>query len=662
MKKIYFLFALLISAVSFGQTSDLYFSMYGEGSSNNKFLEIYNGTGAAVNLDNYAFPNVSNAPTTAGEYEFWNTFPEGTMLADGDVFVIAHSSADTAITDEADMLFNFLSNGDDGFALVANDGTWDDADMDDQVDPGEMTGFTILDWIGTWQGDGPWDVAGVSNATTDNTLTRKSSVCGPNNDWADSAGVDADSSEWIVGASDSGWGNIGAFSGCLSDPVLTIGAPADMAVFPSGTTNVDLSVSVENFIVGDPGAGIDGHIHWTINGVAQPMKYDVDDEMIATVDGETYVVFMQLVDNSHTPITPAVNATVTFSVAFPCDLFLGTLDAVCDTETSGVDNYTASIEFTGGGSSTYTIDTGGVGSVGGDNPSVMTDGTILINDIPEGTNVTVTVTGDSADSSCDLSRTINSPVCIGTLVCPNVGDIIVTEIMKNPNAVADGLGEYFEVYNTTGSPIDMQGWDITDADGESHTIAATLIVPASGYAVLGINSDFATNGGVNVDYQYSSYTLSNGDDEVQLECSGTIIDAVAYTDADFPDTTGTSMELIDTAFDDVSNNDGMNWQNSTTDIGLGDFGTPGAPNSLSVDSFDLSSFNVYPNPTSTGIVNITSSKNEAILVSVYDILGKQVLNQTITNNVLNVSRLNSGVYILKMSQNGNVSTKKLVIK
>uniref|UniRef100_UPI003A8EDB30 T9SS type A sorting domain-containing protein n=1 Tax=Corallibacter sp. TaxID=2038084 RepID=UPI003A8EDB30 len=61
-------------------------------------------------------------------------------------------------------------------------------------------------------------------------------------------------------------------------------------------------------------------------------------------------------------------------------------------------------------------------------------------------------------------------------------------------------------------------------------------------------------------------------------------------------------------------------------------------------------------------VNITSNSNEAIKVAVYDILGKQVLNNTLTNNTLNVSSLNSGVYILRLSQNNNTVSKKLVIK
>ena len=114
MKKLYFLlFTFLISASSLAQATDLFFSMYAEGSSNNKFLEIYNGTGMSVNLDDYAFPNVSNASAVVGEYEYWNTFPSGVTLADGDVFVIAHGSSDPAILAVADMTFNFLSNGND---------------------------------------------------------------------------------------------------------------------------------------------------------------------------------------------------------------------------------------------------------------------------------------------------------------------------------------------------------------------------------------------------------------------------------------------------------------------------------------------------------------------------------------------------------------------
>ena len=99
-----------------------------------------------------------------------------------------------------------------------------------------------------------------------------------------------------------------------AEPNLVISSPSDNAIYPGGTTSVDVSIAVQNFVVGNPGTGIDGHIHWTINGAAQPMKYDVADVSIPVVDGQSYTVFMQLVDNSHTPIVPNVNATVNFSV------------------------------------------------------------------------------------------------------------------------------------------------------------------------------------------------------------------------------------------------------------------------------------------------------------------------------------------------------------
>jgi hypothetical protein len=49
-------------------------------------------------------------------------------------------------------------------------------------------------------------------------------------------------------------------------------------------------------------------------------------------------------------------------------------------------------------------------------------------------------------------------------------------------------------------------------------------------------------------------------------------------------------------------------------------------------------------------------------VGVYDILGKQVINATVSNKRLDVSTLTSGIYIMKISQDNATTTKKLVIK
>ncbi len=165
-------------------TTTIFFSEYAEGSSNNKYLEIYNPTGAEVDLTEYAFPNVSNAPTTPGQFEYWNSFPAGAKVAAGGVYVIAHPQADGSILAKADHEFRYLSNGDDGFKLVK----------------GTEDSFTVIDVIGDWQGDpgSGWDVAGTNNATKDHTLVRKPSIKKGNSNWDNSRGTDATNSEWIV--------------------------------------------------------------------------------------------------------------------------------------------------------------------------------------------------------------------------------------------------------------------------------------------------------------------------------------------------------------------------------------------------------------------------------------------------------------------------------
>jgi predicted extracellular nuclease len=164
-----------------------------------------------------------------------------------------------------------------------------------------------------------------------------------------------------------------------------------------------------------------------------------------------------------------------------------------------------------------------------------------------------------------------------------VPELIINEIIQNPAAVYDSNGEWFELYNPTGSDIDIDGWTIEDNDYDSHVIAngGPLIVPAGGYLVLGINADTSTNGGVSVGYEYSGISLANGADELVL-VDGALneIDRVEYDDgATFPDPTGASMSLVDPALD---NNVGGNWCTSTTPFGDGDLGTPGSENTCEV--------------------------------------------------------------------------------
>ena len=347
-----------------------------------------------------------------------------------------------------------------------------------------------------------------------------------------------------------------------------------------------------------------------------------------------------------------------------CAVTLGTETYACQSNTSGAGNDTVTVEipYSGSDATITSVTTSTPGSVAGDDPAVTADGTITLTGLLEGDAWNITINGGNCDGTT-ISGTIPSNIC-DPVGCPNVGDIIITEIMQNPNAVNDTDGEWFEVFNTTGSPIDMQGWTISDAGTDSHTIGSSLVVPAGGYAVLGINGDLGTNGGVTVDYVYSSFTLSNSDDEVILTCSSTIIDMVAYDGGpNFPDPAGSSMQLSTTAMNSTDNDLGSNWGEGTATYGSGDIGTPGAMNdyTLSIADFNNGSLKVYPNPTDLGYVNIISANGQSVDVKVFDILGKLVKNETVSSQ-LDISNLTSGMYIMNISQNGKSVTKKLIVK
>ncbi|MDD4310151.1 MAG: chitobiase/beta-hexosaminidase C-terminal domain-containing protein [Candidatus Cloacimonetes bacterium] len=178
MKKALITIVMLAAMVAmFAQAADLFFSEYVEGASNNKAIEIFNGTGDPVDLSNYTVKLGSNG----GEWSTTNIITLSGVLDDGQVYIIANSAASPAILALADVQSTVTYyNGDDALGL--------------------FNGTTMIDIIGVYQSDPgtAWNVAGTEGATLNHTLIRKPSVIEGNLDFIAGAGTNQDDSEWIV--------------------------------------------------------------------------------------------------------------------------------------------------------------------------------------------------------------------------------------------------------------------------------------------------------------------------------------------------------------------------------------------------------------------------------------------------------------------------------
>lgn len=197
---------------------EIFISEYIEGSSFNKALELFNPSPAEVDLaaENYQLGLFTNGKTTGNMITL-----EG-VIAGNSVYVIANSSADSAILDVADQTTGSIShNGDDAYVLYKN-GEVVDSIGQVGVDPGSQWGSDLT-------------------STKDNTLVRKSSVTmgdtiiddefDPSLEWEGFANNTFD----YIGAHESSGGG---------DPVSLIGECADPATLISAVQGSGFSSPV----------------------------------------------------------------------------------------------------------------------------------------------------------------------------------------------------------------------------------------------------------------------------------------------------------------------------------------------------------------------------------------------------------------------------------
>lgn len=446
---------------------------------------------------------------------------------------------------------------------------------------------------------------------------------------------------------------------------------------------------------------------------------------LTVVPGNTYTLTLQLLDNAGASLNPVVSESVTFTIEYSCDLTLGNITTNCDAITSGSDTYSATIAFTGGNSGiTYTITPPAGVTLGGDNPDSVASGTITLSGITEGTDVEFSITG-GANSSCDISRTLGSPRCIPFPIVDTFDYSEGLSLREHDSwkmlntgdemLIASGSLEYTGLKSSVGNKV-------TFSEGGSETYTEfTKVSSGAIYAsfLLKITA-FQTNGtpdlsdggyiaalaGSVTSYDARFWVRPNPD------TSGSTFDIGFGHETSSPTFTTETYNLNEVIFIVMSYN--LDTSELTTWINPDTSSFEGSIPSASITSTDsnppsgihlfmlrqdsnketpfieidelriatswaevtpknntaqihtnqIEGFTTYPNPMMNKRFTVKTSSSSQKQVAIFNVLGKKVFTQSFAGmqKTFNVSMLNAGIYILKVTEEAKTVTKKLVIR
>ncbi|MBN2867788.1 MAG: lamin tail domain-containing protein, partial [Flavobacteriaceae bacterium] len=298
-----------------------------------------------------------------------------------------------------------------------------------------------------------------------------------------------------------------------------------------------------------------------------------------------------------------------------CDLIFGTENVVCLGNTTGAGNDMVTIEipYTGVEGTITSLSTTSAGTIGGDDPATVADGTITITGLGEGDAWDLTINGGDCDGTT-ISGTVFATNCDPSF-------LVINEILADPNATtgdANGDGtvstsqdEFVELYNTGTVAIDLTDYAIADGFSDRHVFpAGTILAPNTFMTVFGGGTPTGISGMSQV-ASTGGLGLNNGGDTVTIKNAGgvTVAEYTYGSEAGSDQSIGRNPDFT-----------GAFVQHST--ISSVDF-SPGLENddpSLSNAEFEQANFSIYPNPVKAGYVNINTTSNEAINVTVFDLL------------------------------------------
>ena len=393
--------------------ADLFISEYGEGSSgSSKYLEIYNKTGASVNLANYRIEKVTNG---GGTWNSGGNIPLSGTLANNAVYVMANNATDIPSNVDLYTATGVNWNGDDAVGLSKNiSSVW-----------------TVIDVIGVESVDpgNGWAVAGIADATKDSRLVRKSSICGPNSNWSASAGTNTTNSEWLVSAYTGGTpSTLGSHTGCSTIPYVELSINTTTGT-EAGATAIILTATASGVVTGDQtvyvdltGTGVtNGDFSGAtfqaaiviLNGTAsRTLSFNVNDD--ATINegtetatftitsstsgltlGTTLAQSLTITDNDVTSITTGAVSTSPFCV-------------------SATGTAAGTVAFTSVGTYTSNTFTAQLSDASGLFGSPQNIGTLSLNGVNPSGNISLTIPANISGTGYKIQVVSNSPAFTGT--------------------------------------------------------------------------------------------------------------------------------------------------------------------------------------------------------------------------------------------------------
>ncbi|WP_298365012.1 lamin tail domain-containing protein [uncultured Lutibacter sp.] len=245
--------------------------------------------------------------------------------------------------------------------------------------------------------------------------------------------------------------------------------------------------------------------------------------------------------------------------------------------------------------------------------------------------------------------------------------IIINEIFADPagdlsgDANGDGIrnaseDEFIEIYNSGITSIDLENYTLSDLVGLKHVFPSGTILPANSFITV---FGGGTPTGINGLFQIAStgtLGLNNGGDAVTLkDASDTTISSIAFgTEVGDDQSIGRSPDFT-----------GSFVKHSTIPGNGGVLFSPGDKNdgsTLSVVKNEIENFVMYPNPVSKGSLFFSSDSREQKQVEIYAQTGQRVYSTIVkTEQVVDISNLNNGLYFVKIIEEGKIATRKLVV-